>query len=349
MTSLGKIQTSFHIKEHILYVGDGHLLHNELTQGSIITNIRSHKYPDVHCYGIVITARCDFAQTNVPAFYLLTAMPIKEWVNKVLPNEIFEKKIKSKRKALIECAKAAEVDIESFIDSSPASFSEKIDKQKQITSQTRDKIKGKYTAWQSSIEEAKLKKKSSISLDTLKNKITAVLHNNVTKTCFIPQYSYYKNPIEKISTLLLDAAGISATTTEVNYDCRKKLQELSLYFTKQYGPFQEKQDLTSGLIVDVLDICCLDIKHKENIEQGNYNYETLNDQSEQTDINLSELFFLSEPGDSVNIAYKIDSPWIEYIMQHFSTAFIRIGVDVASDDEIKKFCKTIMKEWEADK
>ena len=325
------------------------MLHDELTQGSVITNLRSRKYPDVHCYGIVITARCDFAQTNVQAFYLLTAIPIKEWVNKVLPDEIFENRMNSKRKALIDCAKAAEVDIESFIDSSPKSFFEKIDKQEQISSQTRDKIKGKYNAWQSSIEEAKTKKKSSITLETLKSKITAVLHNSVTKVCFIPQYSYYKSPLQEISTLIVDAASLSATTPEVNDDCRNKLRELSMYFTKQYGPFQEKQDLTSGLIVDVLDICCLDIKHKENIEQGNYTYETLSDQTEQTNIDLSKLFFLTEPGDSVNIAYKIDSPWIEYIMQHFSTAFIRIGVDVASDDEIKKFCATIKKEWEAEK
>lgn len=324
------------------------MLHNELTQGSIVTNIRSRKYPDIHCYGIVITARCDFAQTNVPSFYLLTAIPIKEWVDKVLSYEILDNQVNSKRKALIQCAKEFEIDIESFIESSPDSFNEKIDKQEQLLQKAKDQIKGKYTAWQNSIVDATQKKKSSIKQETLRNKITSILHNNVTKTCFIPQYSYYKNPIEKISTMLFEAAGISATTTEVNEDYRKKLQELSLYFMKEYGSIQEEKDLINGLIVDVLDICCLDIKHKENIEQGNYNYETLDTQSEQTDLNLNDLFFLTEPGDSVNIAYKIDSPWIEYIMQHFSTAFIRIGVDVASDDAIKEFCETIMKEWKAE-
>ena len=103
--------------------------------------------------------------------------------------------MKTSRKALIECAKKSEIDIESFIDFSSASFYEKIDKQEQLSQQAKNQIKGKYDAWQHSIEEAKLKKKSSIKLETLKNKITSILHNNVTKTCFIPEYSYYKNPI----------------------------------------------------------------------------------------------------------------------------------------------------------
>lgn len=40
-------------------------MRNEVTQGSIISNIRSQKYLKVSCFGIVISARCDIAQNKV--------------------------------------------------------------------------------------------------------------------------------------------------------------------------------------------------------------------------------------------------------------------------------------------
>ena len=52
----------------------------KFTQGSIICSIRSEKYPGTRCYGIIISARCDIAQTKVEKIYLLTAVDAKEWI-----------------------------------------------------------------------------------------------------------------------------------------------------------------------------------------------------------------------------------------------------------------------------
>lgn len=41
--------------------------------------MRSEKYPDVHCYGIVITASCDIAQEKVNKLYYLIAADAKDW------------------------------------------------------------------------------------------------------------------------------------------------------------------------------------------------------------------------------------------------------------------------------
>lgn len=43
-------------------------MRNEVTQGSIISNIRSQKYLKVSCFGIVISARCDIAQNKVELY-----------------------------------------------------------------------------------------------------------------------------------------------------------------------------------------------------------------------------------------------------------------------------------------
>ena len=38
------------------------------TQGTIIEDIRSKKYPALKCKGIVISARCDLAQEKIKLF-----------------------------------------------------------------------------------------------------------------------------------------------------------------------------------------------------------------------------------------------------------------------------------------
>lgn len=52
---------------------------NLLDQGTIIYGIRSDKYPNLRCYGIIITASCDIAQQKVSKLYYLLAIDATEW------------------------------------------------------------------------------------------------------------------------------------------------------------------------------------------------------------------------------------------------------------------------------
>lgn len=51
----------------------------KITQGTVINGIRSPKYDDVDCYGIIITARCDLAQSKVNKVFFLTGVPLLQW------------------------------------------------------------------------------------------------------------------------------------------------------------------------------------------------------------------------------------------------------------------------------
>ena len=46
---------------------------DKFTQGTIIEYIRSTKYPEIKCQGIVISARCDLAQEKINQFHCLSA------------------------------------------------------------------------------------------------------------------------------------------------------------------------------------------------------------------------------------------------------------------------------------
>lgn len=50
-----------------------------LDQGSIIYGLKSRKYPGCKCYGILITASCDIANSKVSKYYYLIGVEADEW------------------------------------------------------------------------------------------------------------------------------------------------------------------------------------------------------------------------------------------------------------------------------
>lgn len=52
---------------------------SELDQGTIIVGVRSSKYPDVQCYGIIITASCDIENEKVGKLYYLIGVKVQRW------------------------------------------------------------------------------------------------------------------------------------------------------------------------------------------------------------------------------------------------------------------------------
>lgn len=51
-----------------------------LTQGTIISGVRSGKYPDINCYGILISARCDLENCKISKIYYLIAVSFDDWL-----------------------------------------------------------------------------------------------------------------------------------------------------------------------------------------------------------------------------------------------------------------------------
>lgn len=51
-----------------------------LDQGTIIYGMNSPKYPDVCCYGLIISASCDIANDKISKLYCLTCVDADEWM-----------------------------------------------------------------------------------------------------------------------------------------------------------------------------------------------------------------------------------------------------------------------------
>ena len=53
---------------------------SSITQGTVISGVRSEKYRGINCCAIVINARCDLAQGKTNKIYYLIAMSLEEWI-----------------------------------------------------------------------------------------------------------------------------------------------------------------------------------------------------------------------------------------------------------------------------
>ena len=71
----------------------------DIEQGSIIFGLKSKKYPEQPCYGIVITASCDIANQKVEEIYYVTAVNVKDWLFSKLGHALV---IKHKRQGLYD-------------------------------------------------------------------------------------------------------------------------------------------------------------------------------------------------------------------------------------------------------
>lgn len=52
---------------------------DKIGQGTIIYGAKSNKYPEYKCYSIIISARCDVANSKIDKVYYLTALDAEEW------------------------------------------------------------------------------------------------------------------------------------------------------------------------------------------------------------------------------------------------------------------------------
>lgn len=78
-------------------------------QGDIIFGVKSEKYPEFSCYGVVVSASCDIANSKVGKIYYLTALPFEQWILTERGfKRVFGSIVKNKEKAIVDRLKGIE-------------------------------------------------------------------------------------------------------------------------------------------------------------------------------------------------------------------------------------------------
>ena len=93
-----------------------------------------------------------------------------------------------------------------------------------------------------------------------------------------------------------------------------------------------------GLIVDLLELDYLSAELVERINNSSIDCKILS--SSEIDTYDARFFLKEEPGFAYPL-HRIASPWREYILQHFSSCFIRIGVDNPGKDDAKTIVEAL--------
>lgn len=273
---------------------------SSLTQGTIITSLRSNQYPDNYCYGIVISARCDLANDKINKIFYLEAIKLEDWILSkkgfnILVNDVIKKDVTKLENILQrnglnwETIKNFSIDeFDSVIDSE---FSIKQQKENNDIKKLFRKYK-KYTNASVSLCERK-------NLLSENRKIVTKIISNISNG----QYTHF------------------------------------IYIPSDALDFAK--NLKNGLIVDLQEVDYLNLETAKDLI--NYSIDSKSsDLSDEKKEHYNKKFFLSEkPGYSIMLG-NIKSPWIEYLMQHFSNVFIRIGINNPSKEDINQLVTKIL-------
>lgn len=278
--------------------------YGKITQGSILGNIRIENFPDTPYYGIIVTARCDIANCKVPRFHYITAAPITTWYNTEGLLSAIQEYYSKQLNTLLERWKK-NIPIDNLKSKSPTEIIEEI----------------QHSLKQEEESSSQFEKKKETTINEL---------NNISK--------YYN-----IFTIKNDESKSYLNNTEIKRRADNILSDVIHEKRKHYCflPFKsymehptstdlEKQ--FDGLIVNLLDICILDYDTAEKIEKQELDYDKL---SEDGRNKYNKQFFLDKDHTMIFPEQCIKSPYVEWLMQQFSNAFIRIGID--TPDKTKLF------------
>lgn len=96
-----------------------------------------------------------------------------------------------------------------------------------------------------------------------------------------------------------------------------------------------------GLVVDLLELDYFSVELIKKIAEGKIDYGVLSD----PDVSAYDgKFVLSETKGFAYPMGRVTHPWCEYILQHFSNCFIRIGVDNPEKSDVKCIVDDLIKE-----
>lgn len=269
-----------------------------MTQGTVINSIRSKKYADCSCFGIMISARCDIANDKIQKFFYLEAIDLKSWIfSKVGYSLLIKEKIKSIENKLKNLCIENELDWESL-----KNFS--VDEFKQVV-----------------LAEIHQKKLRNQALENFRKYI----HYNNYELNLSDRRDILHNEKTQIINFLLDISN--GKNTHFIYIPSSAIQN----------------QIDDGLVVDLQEIDYLDSNTVHDLCNC-----LIDEKNQELDAEKKSYYnkrFVLKGGCGYSIEFcEVESPWIEYLLQHFSNMFVRIGVDNPNRSEITEIVERILEE-----
>lgn len=212
----------------------------KLDQGTVIFGIKAEKYPEVPCYGIIVSARCDVANCKVRRLYYIVGVEAREWVlTEAGFSRVFESNKQNAYNQFSEKVKQAKLEPESLSSFEPEEVEKVLEELK--NEKLRDDILERYRQYKIFFTEDSEKREKYV-LDNLKAVKKQMKEINIGKYAhlyYLPKAAYMDEG--KMSEgLVVDLQEIEAISIE-EAECLQKGQ-IDMKFDKfhsrdQYSRF----------------------------------------------------------------------------------------------------------------
>ena len=272
-----------------------------LTQGTIITGVRSDKYSNIRCNGVVISARCDLANCKISKIYYLIAVPSDDWL---LSDEGFNIVLSQR--------------------------------QNDLEDKLQTKLGGSGLDW-STLKSFSVEEFSTVIHDQevgLKKDTDKVLE--VFRT-FKNYTSKYLELGDKKAILQNESKSVASSLLKIANG------QMMHYIYVPGNAYIKDGSIDRGLIIDLQELEYISIRDAERLVNCEIDIQS-KDLSEVDKQRYNNCFFLMDWPGYAMAEYDIASPWTEYIMQRFSNAFIRIGVDGPQKEDVQSMVSRVSKQ-----
>lgn len=272
-----------------------------LTQGTIITGVRSDKYSNIRCNGVVISARCDLANCKISKIYYLIAVPSDDWL---LSDEGFNIVLSQRQNDL------------------------------------EDKLQTKLGG--SGLDWSTLKSFSVEDFSTVIHDQEVGLKKDTDK--MLEVFRTFKNYTSKYLELGDKKAILQNESKSVASSLLKIANgQMMHYIYVPENAYIKDGSIDRGLIIDLQELEYISIRDAERLVNCEIDIQS-KDLSEVDKQRYNNCFFLMDWPGYAMAEYDIASPWTEYIMQRFSNAFIRIGVDGPQKEDVQSMVSRVSKQ-----
>ena len=272
-----------------------------LTRGTIITGVRSDKYSNIRCNGVVISARCDLANCKISKIYYLIAVPSDDWL---LSDEGFNIVLSQR--------------------------------QNDLEDKLQTKLGGSGLDW-STLKSFSVEEFSTVIHDQevgLKKDTDKVLE--VFRT-FKNYTSKYLELGDKKAILQNESKSVASSLLKIANG------QMMHYIYVPENAYIKDGSIDRGLIIDLQELEYISIRDAERLVNCEIDIQS-KDLSEVDKQRYNTCFFLMDWPGYAMAEYDIASPWTEYIMQRFSNAFIRIGVDGPQKEDVQSMVSRVSKQ-----
>lgn len=272
-----------------------------LTQGTIITGVRSDKYSNIRCNGVVISARCDLANCKISKIYYLIAVPSDDWL---LSDEGFNIVLSQR--------------------------------QNDLEDKLQTKLGGSGLDW-STLKSFSVEEFSTVIHDQevgLKKDTDKVLE--VFRT-FKNYTSKYLELGDKKAILQNESKSVASSLLKIANG------QMMHYIYVPENAYIKDGSIDRGLIIDLQELEYISIRDAERLVNCEIDIQS-KDLSEVDKQRYNNCFFLMDWPGYAMAEYDIASPWTKYIMQRFSNAFIRIGVDGPQKEDVQSMVSRVSKQ-----